>query len=233
AFTFGEKISYKVRYNLYFNINVGEVTFEVKPKPEVIAGNSCYHISATGQTYSFYDNFYKVRDRYETFVETNSLLPLVFIRNVDEGGFKFSEHVYFNHKTKKAKSTKRTQSIPAFTQDVLSAIYYARTLDYDNAKAGQAYYLHAFIDDSAYRVGVKYMGRETVKTDFGSFKCIKLVPLLVVDRIFKSEDAMTMWVTDDANRVPVRIESGISVGNIRVDLYKYDGLRNTMTSRIK
>ena len=232
TFTFGEKITYTVRYNLYFNINVGEVVFNIFPEPQTIAGNTCFHMSATGTTYSFYDPFYKVRDKYESYVETNSLLPLVFTRDVNEGGYKFSEYVIFNHKTKVAKSKKRTQTIPNNTQDVVSAIYYARTLDYNNAKVGQKFYMHAFIDDSAYYCGVQFMGREKIKTDKGTYNCMKLKPILVADRIFKSEDDMTMWVTDDDNRIPVRIESGISVGKIRADLDTYSGLKSNMRAKV-
>lgn len=232
TFTYGEKITYKVRYNLYFNVNVGEVVFNIMPQPQVIAGNKAYHIVATGTTYGFYDPFYKVRDKYETYVEENSLLPLVFTRDVNEGGYKFSEYVIFNHKTKTAKSKKSTKKIPANTQDVVSAIYYARTLDYSNAKVGQKFYMHAFIDDSAYHCGVQFMGREVIKTDKGKFNCIKLKPILVADRIFKSEDDMTMWVTDDENKIPVRIESGISVGKIRADLDTYSGLKSNMRAKL-
>jgi len=230
AFEYGEKISYKVKYNLYFNIDVGEVDFDIANKPEVIAGNNCYHITGTGRTYGFYDPFYKVRDKYETYLETTSLLPLLFIRNVNEGKFSFGEYVIFNHTKSIAKSKKRTQTIPKLTQDVLSAIYYARTFDYTNAKPGKAYTLVAFIDDSAYTVGVRYMGPEVIKTDLGRVKCIKLKPILIVDRLFKSEEDMTLWVTDDANHIPVRIESGISVGKVQADLSSYSGLKNPMTS---
>ncbi|MGZ5282049.1 MAG: DUF3108 domain-containing protein [Bacteroidia bacterium] len=155
TFTYGEKITYKVRYNLYFNVNVGEVVFNIMPTPQTIAGNKCYHMSATGTTYGFYDPFYKVRDKYESFVEEQSLLPLVFTRDVNEGGYKFNEYVIFNHKAKTAKSKKSTKVIPSNTQDVVSAIYYARTLDYANAKLGQKYYMYAFLDDSAFYCGVQ------------------------------------------------------------------------------
>jgi len=230
AFGYGEKITYKIKYNLYFNVNVGEVNFTTENKPELIAGNECMHITGIGSTYGFYDPFYKVRDRYETYIEQNSLLPMLFIRDVHEGKFSFGEYVIFNQAKNVAISKKRTQKIPKFTQDVLSSIYYARTLDYADAKPGQAFLLTTFIDDSTYRVGVRYMGKQTITTDLGDVKCLKLQPILIVDRLFKSEDGMTLWVTDDANHIPVRIESGISVGKIRADLTSWSGLRNPMTA---
>lgn len=232
AFSYGEKITYKVRYNLYFNINVGEVNFEIKPNAQNIAGSNCYQMVATGKTYGFYDPFFRVRDRYESYIDTKTLLPLVFIRNVEEGNIKFQEYVIFNRNNNTAKSTKKEQSIPPSTQDMLSAIYYARTIDYSNAKIGQNFMLHAFIDDSTYHCGVKYMGKEVVKTDMGSFNCLKLQPILIAGRVFESQDQMVLWVTDDANHIPVRIQSGISVGKIRVDISGYSGLRNELTAKI-
>src|ERR1039458_9297037 len=230
AFSYGEKITYKIKYNLYLNVNVGEVNFEITPKPEMIAGNSCFHVISTGSTYGFYDPFYRVRDRYETYIETASLLPMLFIRDVHEGKFAFGEYVIFNHNKSIAVSKKRTQTIPKFTQDILSSIYYARTFDFTNAKIGQAYFMTTFVDDSTYKVGVKFVGRETLKTDLGLIKCIKLKPILIVDRLFKSQDGMTLWVTDDDNHIPVRIESGISVGKIRADLTAWSGLKNPVTA---
>jgi|SRR6185437_9386363 len=230
AFGFGEKITYTVKYNLYFNISVGEVNFEITDKPEVIAGNRCYHVIGTGSTYGFYDPFYKVRDRYETYIEENSILPLLFIRNVNEGKFSFNEYVIFNQAKSTAVSKKRAQRIPKFTEDVLSSLYYARTFDFTDAKPGQAFMLTTFIDDSTYHVGVRYVGRVTLNTSLGKIKCIKLKPILIVDRLFKSENSMTLWVTDDANHIPVRVESGISVGKIRADLASWSGLKSPMTS---
>jgi len=232
AFSFGEKITYKVRYNMHFNLNVGEVTFEVKPNAEKVAGKDCYHVVAEGKTYPFYDPFFKVRDKYETYIEKQSILPFVFIRNIMEGGFKTNQYVVFNHYKDMAKSTKKIKKIPDNTQDMLSALYYARTLDFSKAVKGQAFYMTTYIDDSAYKVGMKYMGKENVKTDAGTYRCVKLQPILIVDRVFKSDDQMMLRVTDDANHIPVRVESGISVGKIRADLTSYSGLKNAVTCKL-
>ncbi len=232
AFTFGEKITYRIKYSLYFNFNVGEITFEINNKAESIGGKDCFHAVAKGRTYGFYDPVFKVRDQYESYIEMQSILPFLFIRNVSEGDFKFNEYVVFNQQKNMAKSTKRTQKIPPFTQDMLSSIYYARTIDYTRAAYGQEYYIDAFIDDSAYHVGFKFMGRQTISTNAGKFRCIKLQPILIVDRVFKSEDQMNLWVTDDENKIPVRIESGISVGTVKADLVSYEGLKNPVKSKL-
>lgn len=232
AFTYKEQITYRIKYNLYFNINVGEVNFKIAEEPKVIGNHKCMHIKAVGKTYSFYDPFYKVRDTYESYVDEKTLLPIVFIRDVQEGEYKFNEHVIFNHNTNMAKSEKRVQKIPPKTQDVLSSIYLARNFDYNKAKVGDPFYLTTFVDDTTYNLGVKYLGKETISTSFGKFRCLKLQPILIVGHMFKSEDQMMMWVTDDDNRIPIRIESGISVGKIRADLSDYKNLRNSFSSKI-
>lgn len=223
---YGEFLRYKVRYNLYFNINVGEVTFQVEDKPKNILGKECYHVISKGRTYGFYDPFYKVRDHYESYFSNDEILPQLFIRIINEGGYKFNERVIFNHDNNTAKNKKdEIKKIPKNTQDVVSALYFARTFDFSNAKVGDSIMLHTFIDDSAYYVGMVYMGKEKMKTEFGKINCLVLKPILIVDRIFSSDDDMTIWVTDDKNKIPVRVESGISVGSIRADLVEHRGLR--------
>lgn len=232
-FNYGEKLTYKIKYSLYVNMSVGEVTFEVADKPKEIAGENHMHLISLGRTYGFYDAFFKVRDRYESYINEKNLLPTIFIRLINEGSYKNDEQVTFNQKNKTAKSKKRTQKIPDGTQDVLSALYFARTFNYANANVGDSFMLHAFLDDTTYEVGVKYMGIETVKTKKGNFKCYKLQPLLIVDRVFKSENDMTLWVTADNNKLPVRIESGISVGSIVAELAGYSGLKHDLTAKLK
>jgi len=231
AFTLGEKATYKVKYSAYVKVPVGEIDFEVLPKTEKVANLNCFHIVVKGGTYSFYNKIYRVKDQYETYIDQKSILPIVFIRSVQEGEFAFSEYVLFNHPKKLAKSKKRVQKIPLNTQDILSVLYYARTVDFNEAKPGDKFYFSAFLDDTTYNVGMKFAGRSTIKTDLGTFKVIKLLPLLVVGRVFKSEEEMVLYVSDDDNKIPIRIESGISVGSIKADLTGYSGLKNPMKAK--
>lgn len=227
AFTFGEELVYKVRYSLYVNIPVGEVKFKIKDEPGEFLGEKCYNIVSKGRTYGFYDPFFKVRDHYETYLSVENELPLFFIRIINEGSFHFQDHYVFFHDRKKARNREGEHfKIPPGTQDVLSVLYYTRTFDFKNAKIGDSLMLHTFIDDTAYYVGLRYLGKEMIRTKFGEFRCLKIKPILVVDRIFESEDDMTLWVSDDENKIPLRIESGISVGKVRADLVEFEGLRH-------
>jgi hypothetical protein len=232
AFSYGEKLIYKVKYSLYVNVPVGEFSLEVQPKAQDMNGSQCYHIIGKGKTYGFYDPFFKIRDNYETFLETNSVLPLYSSRDVNEGHYSFNETVIFNQKDRTAKSKKRSQRIPDSTGDIIGSLYFARTLDFHNAKPGQEYLMNAFIDDTTYHVGVKFDGIENIRTAAGHFRCVRLKPLLIQGRIFKSKEDMTLWVTDDENHLPVQVESSISVGSVKVELHSFENLHNQITAKL-
>ena len=185
-----------------------------------------------GKTYPSYDWIFKVRDRYETYLDVNELVPLKFIRNVNEGGYKIYNHVVFNHAENKATSTNGIFKIPKCAQDVLSSIYYARNIDFRGKKKGDKVFFNMFLDDKVYPIYLTYLGKERIKTRYGTFNSIKFSPTLIAGTIFKEGDAMTVWVSDDANHVPVRINSPISVGSIKVDLMQFSNLKYPFTSLI-
>lgn len=233
AFTFGEKLSYKLKYTLYININVGEVNFEVKDKPRMQMGKPHYHISAAGSSYSFYNGFFEFNDRYETTIDMEKFLPTLSIRIINEGNYHSFRNAIFDHKNHVVRQTSgETYKTRNFTQDILSAIYLARTFNLQNARPGDSFMINTFIDDSTYYVGFKFMGRENVKTKIGNFRCIILKPILIVDRVFQSEEGMTLWVTDDDNKIPVKAYSGIKIGAVKAELSKYSGLKNPLKSKI-
>ncbi len=232
AFTFGEKLTFKAKYSLYVNVPVGELKVQVQATPQDMNGSSCFHLTAKGKTFGFYDPFFKIRDNYESFIDLATMKTMYSSRDVNEGSFSFNETVVFDPKAKTAQTKKRTQKIPDTTMDVLSTLYYARNVDFTNAQPGQQYMFCTFIDDSAYRVGMEYVGKEVIKTDAGKFRCIKLKPLLVKDRIFKSKEDMALWITDDDNHIPILVMSGISVGSIKMELTAYENLKNPLNSKL-
>ncbi len=232
SFTEGEKLTFKVFYNLNFVwINAGNAYFTTTS--EDLNGHKVYHITGDGKTARSYEWFYKVNDRYETFVDKETMLPQRFLRDVSEGGIKIKQDVAFDHKKGKVTSAKKVYDIPKCTQDVLSTIYFARNIDYSKFKPGDKIPFSMFLDDKVYNLYIKYVGKEEIKTKIGTFKSIKIVPLLIEGTIFDGGEKMTVWVSDDPNHVPLRINSPILVGSIKVDLVEYSGLRNAFSSVIK
>jgi hypothetical protein len=231
SFKEGERLVFKVYYNMgAIWVGAGYATFNTTL--EDLNGRKVYHVVGDGKTMKSYEWFYKVRDKYETYIDVETMLPAKFIRNVDEGGFKIHNNVTFNQNIGQAISTNGVYKVPKCIQDVLSAIYYARNIDYSKYKPGDKIPFSMFLDDQVYNLYIRYIGKERVTTKYGTFNAIKISPLLIEGTIFKGGEKMMVWVSDDANRIPVRVDSPILVGSIKVDLVGYDKLRNPFTALI-
>lgn len=231
SFKEGEKLAFKVYYNMgRLWVGAGMAAFNVST--EILNDRKVFHITGDGATLKSYEWFYKVRDRYETYIDAETMLPVKFVRNVNEGGYKIYNNVTFNHKIGQAVSTNGVYKVPACIQDVLSAIYYARNIDYSKYKPGDKIPFSMFLDDEVYNLYIRYIGKEQITTKYGKFNAIKISPLLIEGTIFKGGEKMMVWVSDDANHLPVRVDSPILVGSVKVDLIGYSNLRNPFTGLI-
>ena len=232
AFKEGEMLKYRVHYGV---ISAGEAQLEVKSDNQYFASRPTWHIVGTGKSVGMFNWFYEVNDRYETFIDRDAMVPWMFMRRIDEGGYTIKEDIVFNHFKKTATSdavrnykppVKGTFTVPDNVQDMVSAAYYARTLDFSNITIGQIFPIQAFIDNEVFDMNIKFIGREIISTKKGKFRCLKFRPLLQEGRIFKEKEDMTVWVSDDKNKIPVRAQTEILVGSIKMDLIDYSGLAN-------
>jgi Protein of unknown function (DUF3108) len=231
AFQDGESIGYTVFYNVAgIYVNAGNATFTTSL--ERMNNKPVYHVTGIGNSNTSYDWIFKVRDRYESFIDTTSLQPLKFIRNVDEGGHKIYENVSFNQQAGTAVTTNGVYKVPTCIQDVLSGIYYARNIDYSKYKVDDKIPFNMFLDNQVFNMYIKYLGKENIKTKYGKFRAIKFKPLLLKGTMFEGGEKMTVWVSDDLNHIPLRIETPIVVGNVKVDMMQYRNTRYPMTSLI-
>jgi Protein of unknown function (DUF3108) len=230
AFKTGEVLEYRVHYGF---MDAGIARLEVHKDLKPIGSRNCFHVIGTGKSVGAFDWFFKVRDRYESYIDDKALVPWVFLRNIEEGTYKKSQSISFNHIKNTATSAKATIATPENVQDLVSSFYYARTIDYSNAKEGDLYSFDAYLDDEIIPMKLKFVGREKVKTKVGTFNCIKFHPQLLVGRVFKDADDMTIWVSDDANKVVIRAEAEILVGSVKMDLKSYEGLANEFASKVK
>jgi len=229
AFQVNERITYKVYYTLAgVYIYAGEAVFS--SILEQLNGKTVYHVTGAGNSNGFVDNFFKVRDKYETYIDTGTMQPLKFIRNVDEGGYKKYENVSFNKISNTAVTTNGVFKVPACVQDVISAIYYARNIDFRKMKPNDTIPFSMFLDNQVYGLYIRYLGKETIKTKYGKFRTIKFKPLLIKGTIFEGGEKMTVWVSDDPNHIPVRVESPISVGSVKVDMMDFRNRRSPLSS---
>lgn len=231
SFNAGEVITLHVFYNA-LGIYVDAGTAEYTVTQEKMSGKPVYHILGTGTTNSKYDWIFKVRDRYESYIDTATLRPYKFVRNVSEGSYKKYENVTFNHNANTALTTTGIYKVPPCIQDVVSAVYYARNVNFDKYKVGDKIPFSMFLDNEVYNMYIRYMGKETVKTRYGKFKAVKFKPLLVKGEMFSGGEKMTLWVSDDRNRIPLRIESPLVVGSVKADMMSYKNLRYPLSSFI-
>ncbi len=228
----GEKLSFKAYYAIAsIYIAGGDATLTATR--EIIGGKTAYHIDAVAKSNSFLDQSFRVRDRYQTYFDSATLLPYKFIRQVAEGDYRKNENVNFNSKAGTAVSAGGVFKIPDCTEDVLSAAYYVRNLDFSNRKPDEKIPFNMFLEDKNYNLYIRYLGKEEVFTRYGKFRAIKLKPLLVSGTLFTGGEKMTVWLTDDSNHLPVRVESPITFGKLSADLMDYSNLRYSLTSLIK
>jgi hypothetical protein len=232
AFRAGEVITYRVYYTLA-NVYVaaGEAVFS--NTLEHLNGKEVYHVVGSGKSYGFYDKFFKVRDRYESFIDTGTLQPYKFIRDVNEGGHKTYENVTFLKTTNTAITSEGVYKVPSCIQDVLSAVSYARNLDFSRLKPDDKIPFDMFLDRQVYHLYIRYLGKETIRTKYGKFRTIKFRPLLVKGTMFEGGEKMNVWVGDDPNHIAVRIESPITVGTVKVDMMDFKNPRYPLSSLVE
>jgi len=221
AFVKGEYLKYRIHYGI---INAGIAELRVSGI-ETKNGRQAYHMVGTGRSVGMAEWFFKTRDRYETWMDTEALVPWEFIRDVNEGGFEIKRHLIFNqyqHQVHDLEAPKKGLfKTPENVQDLLSTFYYARTLPTEDMEVGDEIPINMFLDHEMFNFKLKYIGKETVKTEFGKVRCRVFRPVVQKGRVFKDEETMTLWVTDDNNKIPVRLKTELVIGSIKMDLVDY------------
>ncbi len=242
AFGEGETISYEISYNWGpIWVNAGKVTFLVSR--EKFMGKDSWHLKSTGVTYSSYDLFFKVRDYYDSWINPETFSTYEFRRYIYEGGYTLINTLRFDYLNSKAySSTKRnkdqvredTLKMDLCPFDMLSAVYYTRTLDFSSLKSETKIPISVIIDDNVYPIYIRSLGKEIVTNQDGTkYRCIKFSAKMVEGTIFRGDEDVLVWVTDDENKIPVYIEAKILIGTVKAYLKDFKGLRNPVNSLIK
>lgn len=230
AFGAGEELSYHVHYG---PLSAGNATFKIDNGLYSLNGNDVFHIKVSGRSAGMVDFMFKVKDEYETYMDIDELVPLKMVKNVKEGSYKDQDIVYFDQTKKVAVGKRGKTDIAEKTQDIVSAIYYARSTDMTNAKVGDIFPVNFYMDGKNYQLRFRYVGKEEIETEVGTFRTLVVKPQLLEGRVFKDQEALTLWVSDDQNKIPLRAESSIFVGSVKMDLVSFKNLRNPLTAKIK
>ena len=229
AFREGEKLTFDVKYGF---VTAGIASFEI-PKIKKISGRDAYHVTFEVNTVPTFDAFFKVRDRYETYIDVEGMFPWRFEQHIREGKFSRDFSAFFDQRKGKAKTSGGEFDIPKYVNDIVSAFFYARTLDYSNLNVGDRIPLKNFYKDKVYDLDVVYHGKEIIEVAAGKFECIIVEPLVQEGGLFKNEGSIMVWMTNDDAKMPVRVKTKVVVGAIDSDLTGYTGVYGKMTSKRK
>lgn len=221
AFKHGEKLTYRLHYGI---IDAAQATLEVKESDKKINGRGLFRVVGKGKSIGSFNWFFKVDDHYESYMDEKGMFPWVFLRRVNEGGYKISQDYTFIQSKGKVKEGTKEYKAPTNVQDMISSYYYARTLDFSNAKKGDVFEFNSFVDGEVFPLKIKFLGKEKVKIRKGKFNALKFSPVVQVDRIFKDEDDLQVWISDDGNKIPLLAKAKIMFGSIKMELTGYEGL---------
>jgi hypothetical protein len=222
-FKAGEVLQYKLKYGF---ITAAEATIKVQESDLKFDGKPVYRLIVDAQTSGSFDIFYKIRDHYDSYIDKKTLLPYFYQENVREGGYRRSDKARFSQPQKKVVSNRGTFTTPTTqTFDLVSAYYFARSLDISKLRIGESFKLNYFLGDEISQLEIQYVGKEVVKSKLGSIRCLKFSPSIQPGRIFKKDSRLYLWITDDGNRVPVKAQVEILVGSVTMEIKSASGLK--------
>lgn len=222
----GESLTFRIHYGFLnagtANLSTRIVNFQGKPH---------LYARGTGQTTGAVKAFFKVEDLYESYINMQTELPSFYVRNVKEGSYRQHLQTVFNHdnhtlvltdKKTPANGSKTIKSVKG-VQDMLSSFYYLRSKNSNELRIGSVINMNVWIDDEMFPFQLRVVGTENLKTKFGTINCLRIIPSVKSGRVFKEKEGVTMWVTNDANHVPVLLKAELAVGSLKASL---DGFKN-------
>ena len=229
AYGIGEWFKFRIHYGL---VTAGYATLEVK---EGMQNNKkVFHTVGNGYTTGMTKLFFKVNDDYQSYIDKATSKPYQFIRKIDEGGYTKSQEGFFNQEKNTVlvkdykNNTENTYLVSENVQDIVSSFYYLRNHpNIDKLKIGESIIIDMFFDGEVVKFKLKYIGRELLSTKFGKVNTMVFRPLVQSGRVFKEEESLTVWISDDDNKMPLRIKASLAVGSLKADLESYKGLKHS------
>lgn len=244
AFHAGERMDFILHYKWgAVNTDVGTATVVLDSL--TFNGQEAFQCSVYGKTSRFFDVFFKVREDFRSWFTRDGLRPLKFTRDTYEGGYEarntylyrwdaaepfIAADIYTSSMGQKSMELPLTPC----TYDLPALFFFARNMDIENVEPGKKYPMTFAIDDEVFNVYFILYGRETIKVKgLGTVRTIKFAAKLLEGEVFKGEEDMMIWVTDDENRLPVYFEAPLRVGAAAGRMSGYDGLKYPFTSLVK
>ncbi len=229
AFGLGETLEYDIVYGW---ITAGRGSFKIMPEPVFVNDRACFDVRYEVHSLKKLDWLYRVKDIYITKIDTLGIFPWEYEQRIREGNYKRDVFTKFDQINHKAFVKKDTFEIKEYVQDIASAMYYLRTYDLSLYKKGDVISLYNFYKDSTYTLDVRIHSRETIEVEAGTFRTIKLEPMVKKGGLFKNDGSIVIWLSDDERKIPVLVESKVFIGSIGVELVRFKGLRGEVNAKI-
>jgi hypothetical protein len=218
----GEKLTYIVKFGPIVGGNASLVLKQVS-----FNNRQVYYAIGEGKTVGLAEKLYSVKDVFESYFDMNNLLPYKAIRDVKEGNYRKHDEATFNQTANTVYSTRKDSvyQVPRHTLDMVSLLYYIRSLDLKSMQPGSVLHTVTFFDEELFPFDIRYKGKEEVRTKYGKIRCYRFDPVVAPGRMFESEDDMTIWISDDRNMIPVKVRFDLLVGSLHVELGNYSNLK--------
>ena len=231
----GEELEYRVHFGMF---TVGKAITRVDKNFHTVNSRTCYKVDAYGETSDWISWVAKVDDNWGAFIDTSTLLTHVGYRKLREGKYRRDEQVIFDHTTQKVevkvknKDTgeleSKTYDVPPNAKDLVAGFLFLRVIDFKKVAVGDTINISGFLEDASYNLNIIYTGKEILDTRIGKIQCLRLRPVMPKNSMFDGENSVLCWISDDLNRVPVKLQAKMFIGNTGLELIHFRGLRNPL-----
>jgi len=236
SFGMGEEINYRVNFGIF---TVGSAVTKVDKKVYKINSRPCYKVDAFGATSGMVSWITKVEDQWGAYIDTSALVTHVSYRKIKEGRYRKDELITFDHAKDKAEVKVKDKETgiygdakyydtPDNVRDLVGGFLYLRVIEFEKLHKGDTVTISGFFEDTAYNLRIIYDGKETISTKVGKIACLRLVPIMPDNKLFDGENSITCWISDDRNRIPVKIQAKMFIGSTGIEMVSFRGLRNQL-----
>jgi len=236
SFSTGEQLTYRVNFGFF---TVGRAVTTIDRRVYNVNSTPCFKIDAFGETSDWISWVARVKDVWGAYLDTTSLSTQVSYRKIREGNYRKDELTNFDHKQKKAEVKVMNQEtgvyenpqqydIPRNAKDLVGGFMLLRQIDFAKVRTGDTLAVSGFFEDTSYNLQIMYKGKDVIHTKVGKIRCHKLVPIMPDNKMFDGENSITCWLSDDANKVPVKIQAKMFIGHTGLELEEFRGLKNQL-----
>ncbi len=225
--------SRSITYSLHYGfINAGTLECRSDTNMHLVEGYKCYKMDVLGQTSGAAASFAKIHDKWITYIDRKTGLPIKFIRELQENKYVKEELTEFDRQNNIALVSTKTNDdeysvtshvISSKAHDMVSAYLALNAAPLDTMKTNQTLQFDVFLEDSTYTFQIKFLGKESINTAYGKKDAYKLSPVMPENSVFSKEEDIVCWISADKDKIPLKVRAKIAIGSIEMELDRYSG----------